>query len=60
VSVYGKGSVWVCGERECGQVCMEGMRVCAGVYGGEMGVCTQRVCVHSREMGGVCGENVCV
>jgi len=27
------------------------VRAC--VYGGEMGVCTQRVCVHSREMGGV-------
>ena len=53
--------VWCGEEREC--VCLQGgerMCVCACVYGGEMGVCTQRVCVHSREMGGVCGENVCV
>ena len=42
--VGGGGNVWVC----------------AYVFGGEMGVCVECVCVHSGEMGGVCGENVCV
>jgi len=63
VSVYGKGSVWVCGERECGQVCMEGMRVCAGVYGGDVYVCVQQgsvwVCGEREKMCG-CVEGVCV
>ena len=63
MSVYGKGSVWVCGERECGQVCMEGMRVCAGVYGGDVYVCVQQgsvwVCGEREKMCG-CVEGVCV
>ena len=74
VSAYGNGSVWVCGEIECVQVCLDGKYTCvdsremcgcvwretACLYSEEMCGCVEGVCVHGGEMMYVCQILVCV
>ena len=52
VSAYGNGSVWVCGEIECVQVCLDGKytcvdsrEMCGCVWRERPHACTVRKCV---------------